>query len=109
MELLYDIEQSNGDIVSGVYFVKYALPIRGGKNNVRLIYSDVSICAYDKNDKKVPINLLDASITKVYDAENGIDYTEMMINKHEEVEKIYGGRLPFPFARRTEEVELISQ
>ena len=109
MELLYDIEQSDGKVVSGIYFIKYTRPIRGGKNNHILTYGVDSICAFDKNDKKVFVDLLNSNIIRIYDADTGENYTEMFVEKHLEVEKKYGYPLPFPIARRTEMVELITQ
>lgn len=96
MNLLYDIKLPGGEILNGVYFIKYQIPVHGGKENALLIYADKEIRCFNKNGKEIKNKDLSTFyIIKIYDDVTNEDFTEKILEKLRFLDKFYEYRTLF--------------
>lgn len=105
MELLFNIQQEDGQIVEGVYFISYDIPVRGAKGSPILMYWPSHIKAFNWNDEELNININNSNIIKVYNQETKEDYTEILTAKFKRMSGFLNRSGSFPFARRNETIE----
>lgn len=79
MRLLFDFKLTNGDVLEGVYFIQYQIPIRGGIGSRIVAYANDSLKCFKGNDEIFNINLLESELVKAYEEETGADVTEQFI------------------------------
>lgn len=100
MNVLYDIELSNGDKLECVYFNEYHKPIRSGKGAVLMWVSDHLKC-FDEYDKEITgKDFTHSIITAIYDQETREDITDTYSIILENKAKLNSrdgmfGRIPF--------------
>lgn len=79
MSLLFDFKLTNGDVLEGVYFIQYQIPIRGGIGSRIVAYANDSLKCFKGNEEVFNINLLESELVKAYEEETGTDVTEQFI------------------------------
>lgn len=79
MNLLFDFKLPDGDVLEGVYFIQYQVPIRGGIGSSILMYANESLKCFKGNDEVVNLKLDELELVKAYDEETGTDITEQLI------------------------------
>lgn len=79
MNLLFDFNLSDGEVLEGVHFIQYQIPIRGGVGSSILMYANDSLKCFKGNDEVVNLKLDELELVKAYDEQTGADITEQFI------------------------------
>ena len=77
MEILFDFELTNGELVTGVYFLQYQRPIKIGKSRSIAMWANDCLKCFNSNDEEIrDKDFNEAIMLRAYDKETGNDVTE---------------------------------
>lgn len=79
MNLLFDFKLPSGEVLEGVHFIQYQIPVRGGVGSSILMYANDSLKCFKGNDELVNLKLDELELIKAYDEETEADITEQFV------------------------------
>ena len=100
--IVFDFKLPNGEVLEGVHFVEYRVPLRSGNGLERVMtYIPTHIKCF-KGEVEVDLNWNHSSLIKAYDSETGEDKTVFLAkitNAHQHIEKSERSKIRFPIIR----------